>query len=369
MLNLAPYLVVCLFMQFPPAPVPSLSVGEVIDRWDAGSRLIESYDLVIELVDVGYTVRLGGVERLTNPGETFPNLYFYSHIFKKDVKRFGEFRGDGAGQHGSELLFDGVTFTSAHLSQNNYSIQQNYNIFGSYAYEDYESTYRTVLGSSDRVVMSRERASRLLPREGSLYVVDVPEAKAGDFSNMAWRVWLDPSRNFMPVKWSEWLVQSGQRIRNCDCEVELREVASSVWAPVGAKRSVYNKNKKSPIFGKVGSDEFLKVDMAKSRFNIPIPDDRFVIKIPDGATVTDRIRNVVYTKGASDPDTYLSSLAAEGKKAVEGLPPGDRAPKDLIFVPDRPGFWTQGRAIAAGAVALVVALGAIAVRRMRGRAA
>ncbi len=47
----------CLLTQQPSVP-EQLSVAEVVDRWDAGSRLIESYDLTIELLIDSRTVKL-----------------------------------------------------------------------------------------------------------------------------------------------------------------------------------------------------------------------------------------------------------------------------------------------------------------------
>jgi len=266
-------------------------------------------------------------------------------------------------------LYDGATLTSAEKSQNQYTLQQGHGPFGSIEYEDYETIYRTVYGTADRVDMSRERRSRLLPREGNLYVVDVPTTTSGSFPNATWRIWLDPTRNFMPVKWSQWFVNSGEQAKDRDCELDLAEVAPGVWAPVASKTTVYNKNKQSAIFGKAGSVDAMTVDMNRSRFSVPVAADIFAMKIPNGATVVDRTRNVVYTQGASDPDAYLSNLAAEGKQAVANLPPTGHGPKSMIIVPDQPGFWTSGRLLAVCAVVAVACFGAIIARRMQGRSA
>ncbi len=359
-------LAIFLLMQGPPAK-PTLSVKEVLDRWDAGSRLIDSYDLTNEIKSESYSVKLNGVVRLPFPGESYPPWYSYSHIFKSGDKRFGEFIKGKDGSYDHQLSFDGTMLTAGWFSENQFALQQYCEIFGSTQLEDYETLYRTVRGSADRVAMSRERSARLLPREGNLYVIEVPPGKPGPWWEITWKVWLDPSRNFMPTKWSDSIVKSGRSIRDRDCAIELAEVVPGVWAPVEAKLSVYNKNPDSPIFDKVGGVDFLKVDRAKSRFNIAIPDDQFVIKIPNGASVIDRTRNVVYTQGASDPDAYLAELAAKGRGAVAGLPKHDPNSKSLVFVPDQPRFWTNGWTIAAGVAALVVTLlAAIAIRRSKG---
>ncbi len=357
----------CLLTQLSPGPSQPLSVAEVLDRWDAGSRLIESYDLTTKLVMDNYIVKENGVDRLKKPGESYPDLEFHAHIFKDGPKRFGKFSPDGDGHFASELLYDGVMLTSAEKPQNQYNLQQGHGPFGSIEYEDYETIYRTVYGTADRVAMSKERQSRLLPREGNLYVVDVPTTTTGNFATSAWRVWLDPTRNFMPRRWSQWLIMAGERVRNLDCELDLAEVVPGVWAAVAARKSVYNKNKQSAVFGKIMGVDTMTVDMSKSRFNVPIAADVFSMKIPNGATVVDRTRNIVYTQGASDPDAYLSNLAAEGKKAVANLPSGGRLSESTLIVPDRPSFWTSGRILAACVIVAIVCSGAIIARRMWGR--
>jgi hypothetical protein len=347
---------------------PPLDVAAVLDRWDAGSRLIESYDLTVDLEIRSYLYQKDGIERLTLPGETYPPSFDHSHIFKKAGKRLGEFAGSGAGDYGTKLLFDGQVSIAAEIARNVYSLRSGCQVFGNSYYEDYDVLYRTVLGSTDRIAMSRERQARLLPREGSIYVISVPPAKQGDFQTLSWKVWLDPAKNFLPSRWTETSIIDGREVRNRDCDVVLKEVAEGVWAPVEANMTVYNQNLQSPVFGKVIGHNMLKVNLEKSHFNVPIADEIFDVKIPDGATVVDNIRNVVYTKGSSDPDGYLDRLAARGRKDRDAIPPTD-GPPSQIFVPTNSSPGRSRWITAAGGLAViaVIVVAVIGFRRLSGR--
>ena len=363
-------LTLCLITQA-PRQAQALSVKDVLDRWEAGSRLIETYDLSIELKSEGFCVSDGGAVRLVRPGESNPPSFFYSHVFRSGDKRYGEFTTVKDDFRDRKLLFDGASLTVGSLPQNEYQIQQYCNLFGATQLEDYEALYRTVLGTADRIAISREREARLLPQEGNFYVLNVPAGKvAGPLGEIAWKVYLDSTRNFMPAKLSEFLVKSGLSILSSDCTIELAEVAPGVWAPVGADFSIFGKNSDSPIFGKKMGAGSLRVDRKKSRFNIAIPADQFVLKIPDGATVTDRTRNVVYTQGASNPDAYLASLAKQGQKAANNLPNQGAMGQMPLIVPDEPFFWSRGRVAAFGlAVVVVGVLANVSIKRRARRLA
>ena len=275
----------------------SLTVAEVLNRWEAGTELIESYDLVIDTESITVMFTENGVDRPAGPGEASPVYRFHSHILKKAGKKFGEFGADNGGHYSMTLLNDGKNVLMNEIHRNEFSIQQDVVMFGSTEKEDYEATYRAILGTMDRIAISRTRAAKLLPREKDLYVLDVPSVKEGLFSIASWRIWLDSTKNFMPIRWSQWVDVLNSRTKERECTIELKQVAEGIWAPVAATIHSYNTNENSKMFGKIGGISKLSVDESKSRFNPPLSDDQFVAKIPDGALVVDRIRNVVYKQG------------------------------------------------------------------------
>ena len=75
----------------------------------------------------------------------------------------------------------------------------------------------------------------------------------------------------------------------------------------------------------------LTVVRDRSRFNVDLPDDLLERTIPVGATIVDRIRNITYKEGSTDPDAYLTHLAQSGNKAVVLL---DQKGERLTVVPE-----------------------------------
>ncbi len=285
-----------------------LTVGEVLDRWEAGADLIESYDLSLKFTGKILVDKEKGIERLLAEKNVSPSPPTYSRIYRKAGKRRGEFARDEHGHYPPPIIWDGKT---AYNFQPDLSVVIAHYIlaFGGEESEDYEAGYRMVMGTIDRIALSKARKSRLLPREGNLYVVDVPASPLGDFNNVRWRVWLDPDRNFLPVRLTQWIVKNRREMLSAGVENELSEVAPGVWAPVRSTRRLFHKDEKSKIFGKCGYVCELKVIENQSKFNGDVPDALFEPKIPNGMTVIDRNRNAVYTYGSSDPGKYLAQLA------------------------------------------------------------
>ena len=362
-------LAVCLLAQSLDS-APDLTVKQVLDRWEAGANLIDSYELWIELRTESFIIGQGGEYRLKRPDEPRSPILAYSHVFRSGSQRSGEYATSRDGPYSRKMVYDGTMLTSGSAERNTYDLQRNYFFFGTTQLEDYESLYRGMVGSVDRITRSRDRSARLLPRDGDLYVVDVPDAKTpGPWFELAWKVWLDPARNFLPVKMAESIVKQGRSLHDSDTTIELAEVEPGVWAPVAAHFVAYGKMVDSPLFGKVVGEDFLKVDRDRSRFNIAVPASQFVMTIPNGATVTDESRNVVYTQGASDPDAYLAKLADQGRQAAATLPKPTMIGMNPVLIPNQHFYWTTRRAVAAGVLSLgVVVLGWMASRTWRKRA-
>lgn len=341
-----------------------LTVGQVLDRWEAGVELVVSYDLTVALRDSTFLKNENGKVTLTK--EAFQFDPSFSRIYRKGVKRRGEFVRNEQGQYGITLIWDGSRGYS--FQSRLVSVAPFISNFGNDENEDYEIFWRTFRGTIDRIPVSRRRKSKLLPREGRLYVVDVPDATTHDdphYIGLRWRVWLDPDKNFLPVKIQEWIVKDGGDLHNLDTENELREVLPGVWAPVRITIRVFHKDKKSPLFGECMGISVLSVDMDQSKFNVDLPDDLFEAKIPTGTTVVDRGRNVVYAAGSENADAYLAQLAQDEKAKLKKLTPVERTPPQMVFIPDDDWpRWAKPLLIGAG-VALFAIVFAIRVRARR----
>ena len=346
-------------------PRKELTVAEVLNRWETGADLIDSYDLRLELTQRLLLEDGNGKKRLLPEKDAIKLPTLYSRIYRKEAKRRGEFQGDGHGHYGPPIIWDGKLGSLFQPGRDAVNLTPHIISFGGSQYEDYEATYHMVGGTTDRIELSRQRESKLLPRDGRLFVLDVPTTSPGPFFYSAhWRVWLDPDRNFMPVKLVQWLLKGAAEAHSLDIENELSEVAPGVWAPVSSLIRVFYKDEKSPFHGKNTFFCRLSVIKDQSRFNVDVADSLFEIRIPNGMTVIDRARNAVYTQGSDNADDYLRQLAKDETKKLAGLSPEDRSPPATIFVPSddrRIWYWS----VLFGIAVLVLAGAIYAARRKR----
>lgn len=358
-----------------PAHEGSLTVADVLDAWEDGAELITSYDLEIEHVASPFTTwdpQVPGNLRPLRPGETSTPRTSTFRVMRLGEKRRGEFSRDN--ESPVTMIYDGEVVQIHRPAVNQVGINSGVIIFGATEYGDYERAYRTVSGTLDRIQMTRERQSRLLPRDGRLYVVEAPplgekgspEASAAgvNLPNVGWRVWLDPERNFMPVKLYQWFIQGGSELPSLECVGELEEVVPGVWAPMVFTIRVFNKTRKSPVFGKCTSQVVLRVLRDKSSFNQPLDETLFHGEIPIGAMVIDGIRNVTYLEGSADPDGYLRHLAQEGVDGIKSLPPTARLqPPSLVEIPTRSLVQDAVKILSALVVVSLLVLGVVMTRR------
>ncbi len=273
----------------------NLTVEQVLDRWEAGANLIASYELNLELKSKLFLVEKNGKSELVPENDATILPSNFSRIYRKAGKRRGEFGADKRGRFSPPIIWDGKA--GYVFAGHSVTIDQSLPSFGSSEYEDYESTFRTVMGTIDRIALSKQRKSKLLPRDGRFWVVEVPTATQGDFANMRWTLWLDPDRNFMPTRIEQWMnLGKGGDARSLDIVNNLSEVSPGVWAPVRSIRRVYYKDAKSPFHGKNSFICELKVELNKSKFNTKIDDSLFDTTIPAGTTVLDRRKSTFFTK-------------------------------------------------------------------------
>jgi hypothetical protein len=315
------------------------SAAELLDRWQTGVDMIRSYEVSTELEQYSYVTIEGGKSRLLRPDEKYPPILYRSRIWRSGSKRRGEFGlKDLDGPARSLMIINGDTrmHRMSDGEVRSVNIDSELIAFGANEYEDFEATYRTVLGTLDRIVLSRGRRTVVEPRDGRFYVIATPElfADPRGWGNVRWRVWLDPKCNYLPARIRQWFISRGRTMLDREIENELAEVEPGVWVPIRSTIQVYSKSQ-SPAdaltSGKRIGVSHLRVVMERSRFNIDLPDDLFEQKIPVGAEVVDNIRKVAYTAGSTDPDKYLAHIAATGEKAVQLL---DQKGERLTVIPN-----------------------------------
>ncbi len=351
------------------SPSKELTASDVTNAWESGCQSIISYDLNIIFEDYSY-VRSNEKKEfyiVSDPSSVRP-MVSKSRIYRSGEMRRGDFHLENATTNQSTLIINRDRCLILTRSSRNATIQQGLLCMGSMEYEDYESYFRSLIGSVDRIAEVRRRGHRLLPREGRLYVLDVDFAKDFHqaFFNFRWRIWLDPDRNFMPSRIVAWYDHQGSEQLDRKIENTLKEVAPGVWAPVSCRVDVYSKGEAdNPRVGKcIGYSTVNVVD--GSTFNGEVKADLFSVEIPDGFLVNDQIRNIAYTKGSSDPDRYLAQITKDASESVSKLRPEDRQPPATIFVPNS--WWSRYRPWLSWTSAVILTLVAtVLVRRSLAR--
>jgi hypothetical protein len=109
------------------------------------------------------------------------------------------------------------------------------------------------------------------------------------------RAWLDPSRDFRPLKVEIFYGASTNRkyerfkkIFRKIYEIKLTQI-SGIWFPIEGKRQTHDD-----------APRRIKVDLESVRINRGIPPEKFVIRFPPGCEVRDDFRKTTYVVGAED---------------------------------------------------------------------
>lgn len=312
---------------------------DVINLWEAGASLIDSYEIQQKLESQSY-VSLDNDKKLTfrAPGSGGKILSRTARVWKMGQKRRGEFGLDlGTSLPELTIVFDGDRFSLRALRNSSVEIRAGLVSFGAVEYEDYETLYRTISGAVDRIAMTRGRKSVLLPKDGNLLVIESPPSGNSEYNNVGWKVWIDPSRNFLPVRISQWMITGERKILDRDIQIVLAEVAPGVWAPVRGNTTIYFKGSDPKHWGKVGQANMLYLDVDKCKFNNDVDPKLFASIIRDGDTVVDSIRNITYVQGSSDPEKHLKSLADQARTTTSKL--RGRQGARPVIIPEEKNIW------------------------------
>ncbi len=216
-------LIICLCAYLVSDGTP-VSVQDVLDHWEAGADLIDSYDVTQRLTPTSFTIVENGGIRIAPPGKGVTLMTRRARVYKSGKSRRGEFGStDDPAEPTMTLVYDGNTIYSWDKATPAVTIQKSLITFGGIEYEDYETLYRTVSGLVDRIKLTRARNSHLLAKEGHLFVLESPPEKKGDrdYRDTGWRVWHDPDRNFLPVKIFQWHDKGSGQVADREIVVDL----------------------------------------------------------------------------------------------------------------------------------------------------
>ena len=204
--------------------------------WQAGVDLIRSYDLAIELVSQGYVTVEGGKARLLRSYELYPPSIFRSRIWRSGSKRRGEFGSRSSTS--ARIPRQSSTRTCGNTTQlTTRSFQLQFKVTSSHS--DHSSTRITRRPTAPR--WERSSASRSPGQANHLETARRQairprnaRGRGGGLGHRAWRVWLDPKCNYLPVRTKQWFVKSGRTMLDREIENELAEVEPGVSGARGS---------------------------------------------------------------------------------------------------------------------------------------
>jgi hypothetical protein len=181
--------------------------------------------------------------------------------------------------------------------------------------------FRQSLGETLRTLITEEpRASISVTKEVvpgtsiTSYRLDV----LGNRVNRNARIWIDPSRDFRPIRIEEYRStdpdQPWDRLMYVISDVELKQI-DGIWIPISGHKKVFGQTIEVAIT--------IEIDEASIRLNKPIPLEKFSIQFPTGTRVYDGTINTFYTIGEDLPEIRdLSGISTNtelgGKSEAHG---------------------------------------------------
>jgi len=193
---------------------------------------------------------------------------------------------------------------------------------------DYQELFRSLVGDFDIPKMLRERLELgRVWREGPgdrLVVFEVPPTRKPGVSFGAWgyRVFADTGNQFLPCVIETFEIREGvTALRTRRTIKERKSIAPGVSVPTKAVIDAFVLDRRPEFFQKKYSQLEVTVDVARSRWNEPIPEEVFRVPFPAGLSVHDEIRDVAFIVGKADPGRNLDDLAGNARGIIRNVRP------------------------------------------------
>ncbi|WP_010583163.1 hypothetical protein [Schlesneria paludicola] len=327
-------------------------LDRVISEHDRGVRAVATYDLRYRMEETVYLVEdpanseqrkadANQPVRYIPAGPDTPKRTFRSRQwFDRGRVRVESYDGwDGSFGEGQRvLLWDGElqkSFNELKKSAFINANQRNSSITGE-PVPFYELFYRAVFGDYTYAEFVRARKSSCTKIDGLYEVIAPPLPEAQDWlSKFTLKVVFDSNRNYLPTRLEFSDIARGNVRPIVQITSEPEEILPGVWAPTQGRLifPVAQYAPPSPDNGKPYAMFELAVDQERSRFNIPIPEEQFVIDFPVGTLVNDRPHDVTYRVGAETQEGTLGQLISDGRLRVRpGEAPAGPSPRFRYLV-------------------------------------
>jgi beta-lactamase regulating signal transducer with metallopeptidase domain len=237
----------------------------------------------------------------------------FSHDVGSGVKLRSE---DGVAQPGANpaatvSVWDGELSKCELLGVKQFSVNGTLSGFGA----GYEYFRASCANGSDMIDVLRKRPATVVERADEKgIVVSTPAPQP-----FGYRVWLDPGKNFQPVRIHRLLNVDGIVVTDFEQENTLAEVAPGVWSPLQVVVAFYPQDKTSATAARrPKSAMVVTVNRKYSRFNVPIDESLFQLPVPPGFQVGDDVCHRVYEFGKAKTSlTQISQWVLEGKMSAK----------------------------------------------------
>lgn len=288
-----------------------ITVEEALKRFDRSAAAVESFDVYLTISHTLLTKILAADEEAASrkpssdastgrelpqiklrdrkPGEepTVQKLYLRQTLAANGNRRFEVLTSEGKPE--GIAVLDGNLFSQYTPKRLMMSIRPFHGRFtGGFQDVDYLGFFRDAFGGSSLVEIFRMRKSvRLIPNPDknlSRVVLECPpEPGSNMYPKFGWQVHLDPAHGFLPAR-TVLFRESMEGPGSSQMDVtSFREIATGVWAPVDVSFTFRRKD------GVVTRVTRVCVNVEKSRWNQPLPDDLFILEVPPGTEIINTV--------------------------------------------------------------------------------
>jgi len=296
----------------PIGPDGRPQLAAVLDAWDRGRQRLKSYDLYLK----------SDIKTLGNMGqEGWPPLpkpsfgHRSSHEMRADVKLRVEDGVETLGQKpsGNVSVWDGELAKQYVADSKQFQIAPDPGHFPA----GYELSFSGCANGRDMIKVLRKRSETIIEQADDDHIVVFTPARLP----FGYRIWLDPKKNFLPIKIDRLLEVDGTIVVDLEQVSTLEEILPRVWAPLKFVESFHPQTKESATRERrLVLEAVTTVNRERSRFNVPIDESLFQLEVPIGTTVYDTICHTSYEFGkANTALTQISQWAIEGKVSGRDL--------------------------------------------------
>ena len=275
------------------------------------------------------------VSRKLRPREAAPQeTRDYRQQFSNGKVRI-ETLSERGGDPVTTLVYDGELFRRLNAAELRGSIFSGIGEFAPLG-ADYSTFFRAI-DAADMVrdVFEKGKCSATPDAtRGGLWLETTPSPA------LKYRVWLDPSHGMMPNTIEEWRVSDQfEPWIHCRIQVEAyHELVGGGWVPTKVVTRDYislsPESRLREFGGQVNRETVAEVDIGQSKWNTPIPVDRFILSFPAGTEVIDEVLDRVYVAGESTDGSHLRRIALEARELAIP-PPGASSSESLLRISSR----------------------------------